>query len=190
MRPRLPRQFSERGAEIPHGLISYGRKFLVDSSHTEGGSRALPAVQAAVVQARPASGWQQEEDAKAVAAGSNNSSHRAKVDVAAAGAKGVAAKPYPAIERQHIRFICDQGGTLLVGSSACPLRRGRPNLAEEPYESQCVYILNTSSLHSCFSSIIRLATYEYVPISYASGYLALHLGRIPVMMQVFQNKLW
>ena len=105
--------------------------------------------------------------------------------------KGVVAKPYrPVMVWQHGSFICDQGGTLLVGSSACPLRRGRPNLAEEPYESQCVYILNTSSLHSCFSSIIRLATYEYVPISYASGYLALHLGRIPVMMQVFQNKLW
>jgi hypothetical protein len=166
--------------EVPRGLISYGRRHRSPSCHA----------QAAVVQAHPASGRQQEEDTKAAAASSSNNSHRAKVDVAAAGAKGVAVKPYPAIERQHIRFICDQGGTLLVGSSACPLRRGRPNLAEEPYESQCVYILNTSSLHSCFSSIIRLATYEHVPISYASGYLALHLGRIPVMMQVFQNKLW
>ena len=80
----------------------------MDSSHIEGGSRALPAVQAAVVQARPASGWQQEEDAKAVAAGSNNSSHRAKVDVAVVEAEGCRGETLPtgdrvAAQQLHLR---------------------------------------------------------------------------------------
>ena len=124
-RPRLPRQLSDRGTEVPRGLISYGRRHRSPSCRA--GRRSAGA---------PRSGRQEEEDARLRRPSATYSSHPGRLTSPRSGRKGVAAKPYrPVIVWQHGNFICDQRRTLLVGSSTCPLRRGRPRIPVRSYAS-------------------------------------------------------
>ena len=107
------------------GLIWYGRRHR--SASCRAGRRSAGA---------PRSGRQEEEDARLRRPSATYSSHPGRLTSPRSGRKGVAAKPYrPVIVWQHGNFICDQRRTLLVGSSTCPLRRGRPRIPVRSYAS-------------------------------------------------------
>ena len=93
-RPRLPRQLSDRGTEVPRGLISYGRRHRSPSCRA--GRRSAGASR---------SGRQEEEDARLRRPVSNVQQPSRKVDVAAVGAEGCCREALPAGDRVAARQL-------------------------------------------------------------------------------------
>ncbi|XP_039771827.1 uncharacterized protein LOC120639988 [Panicum virgatum] len=94
---RLPRQLSDRGTEVPHGLISYGR--WNRSPSCRAGCRSAGA---------PRSGRREEEEARLRQPSATYSSHPAKVDAAAVGAERCSHEALPpgdrvAAQQLHLR---------------------------------------------------------------------------------------